>query len=164
VRVEPRKDPQRPKTMTRFAGALWTVLLFTACSSSHRASTPSPSTARTAQPSPTSTAPNACRAASVGGTPVRGYLDVVGGPPPGTPVSGTVFVVDSRGHKCTFAVGREGRFYTQLLPGSYAITGRSPSFGGGNRVCHAGPQVTVGYQDPNSHGPGILVRVICDLG
>ncbi len=86
------------------------------------------------------------------------------GPPPGTPVSGTVFVVDSKGHKCTFAVGHDGRFFTQLLPGSYAITGRSPSFGSRNRVCSAGPQVTLSYRDANSQGPPALVRVDCDLG
>lgn len=163
MRVELRKDSQRHKTMTRFACALWTALLLIACSSSHHVSTPSPSTAGRAHVSPTSTAPTTCHASSVGGTPIEGTLQVVAGPPPGTPVSGTVFVVDSRGHKCTFEVARDGMFRTRLLPGSYVITGRSPSFGSGNRVCRAGPQVTLTYRDPTSHGPPSLVRVICDL-
>jgi len=43
----------------------------------------------------------------------------------------------------TVNVGDSGRFAVRVAPGSWTVTGRSPTFGGGQYVCVTGGSVVV---------------------
>jgi hypothetical protein len=97
--------------------------------------------------------------------PVEVMLRMVGGAPPGLnrPVAGTVVAVSDSGDRCSIAVGAKNASRFDLSKGVYAITGRSPSFGGGRYECTAERQVTVDERPPGSHGPPIFVTVVCPV-
>lgn len=82
---------------------------------------------------------------------VTGHLYAAGGPPPGTPypVPGTISAANARG-TFTVKVAGDGRYSLPLPPGTYTITGTSPSVTSNNSpvACYpaGGGTVTV-YAD-----------------
>ncbi len=75
---------------------------------------------------------------------VEGELIEVGGPAPGVPkaVSGTLTARMSDGSPIEVSTGSDGRFSTQIAPGTYNIVGHSPLYGDGKYDCTAvGPAI-----------------------
>jgi hypothetical protein len=101
--------------------------------------------------------PTFLRSSTVGTGVVRGTLEAVGGPPPGTPrpLTGSITLRDSDGTVVTAATGSDGAFSAQVPIGTYAITGRSPLYDGGNVDCPSSGPVTV------TGGATIIVVVAC---
>ncbi len=59
---------------------------------------------------------------------VKGTLETVGGPAPGTPnpVNGTITLTNARGARRTTPAGSDGRFSVHVAPGTYRVSGTSP--------------------------------------
>jgi hypothetical protein len=68
---------------------------------------------------------------------VQGTLQAVGGPAPGAPrpLKGSITLRDSDGTVFTATVGSDGVFLVRVPIGTYAVTGRSPLYEGGNTDC-----------------------------
>lgn len=60
---------------------------------------------------------------------LRGTLEAIGGPVPGTPrpIPGTIYIVGG-GKTVKATVGSDGRFSAHVAAGTYTVTGRSPEF------------------------------------
>lgn len=105
------------------------VLMLCACSSGHPAA-------------------NAHRPSSAprSGT-LAGRLFLSGGLAPGRtiPADGGSLVVTGQGHSHVVPVGSDGRFTSELPPGTYTVTGTSPTFNNNDAssVCLAQTKVTV---------------------
>jgi hypothetical protein len=186
VRVEPRQSPRRRTTMKELACPLAAAFLIAACSSHHSASHlpqgvhPSPTSTEPHTTSPRSSAKQAACPTQRARTPIAGTLELLAGTAIDRRVPGTVFIDDASGARCrTIAVGPTGSFSTQLPPGTYSITGRSPSLLHGPNprgVCYGVPagfdnrqrpaphRVTVPYQPDSSQSPfSFGVRVLCEF-
>ena len=102
-------------------------------------------------------------ATSCGATPtvetgvVQGVLEAVGGPGPGTPrpLNGAITLRESDATMFTATVGSDGVFLVRVPIGTYAITGRSPMYDGGNVDCTSSGRVTL------TVGATIRVLVAC---
>jgi hypothetical protein len=68
---------------------------------------------------------------------VQGRLLAVGGPAPGKPrpLAGTISFKGPGGSTATTQVDADGKFTIELSPGSYVITGTSPSYESNKGVC-----------------------------
>jgi hypothetical protein len=97
-----------------------------------------------------------CGAAGPSGV-VQGTLEAVGGPVPGPgrPLKGSITLRDSGGTVFAATVGSDGVFSVRVPIGTYAITGRSPLYEGGNTDCDSSGSVTL------SVGATIHVVVSC---
>jgi hypothetical protein len=75
---------------------------------------------------------------------LTGRLVLAGGPAPGRtiPADGSVVVTGS-GQSHVVQVGSDGRFTSELPPGTYMVTGTSAAFNDGMSVCQAQTKVTV---------------------
>ena len=65
---------------------------------------------------------------------VSGALAAVGGPAPGSThvLSGSVRITNTRSHSShVLSVRADGRYAVAVLPGTYLVVGKSPSFNGG---------------------------------
>lgn len=88
-----------------------------------------------------------CARAS-GQATLSGHLYMVGGPvvrgatPSPRPLAGKVVASGPAG-AYTATVGADGSYTLQLPPGTYSVTGTSPSFNGGTGICRADGTVTV---------------------
>ena len=88
-----------------------------------------------------------CAKASGQGT-LSGHLYMVGGPvvrgatPSPRPLAGKVVATGSAG-SYTATVGPDGRYTMQLPPGTYSVTGTSPSYNGGTGICRTDGTVTI---------------------
>jgi hypothetical protein len=156
-------------SMKRMTFVVPLLLIAAACSSGGHRSLPAPTS--TSVPNATTSLP--ARGKIVGGAlpgslaphgicshegqGVIGTLRMVGGPAGASAdaVAGTVTAAaDSAGTlpvHCSTMVGADGRFALVLAPGTWRLTGRSPSFNGGTVDC-AGERVVVLAQQP---GPPI---------
>jgi len=92
----------------------------------------------------TSTGCGAALAAETG--VVQGTLQAVGGPVPGPgrPLKGSIALRDSDGTVFTTTVGSDGAFMVRVPTGTYAITGRSPLYEGGDTDCLSSGSVILG--------------------
>lgn len=99
-----------------------------------------------------------CATASAAQTGVvQGTLEAVGGPAPGPgrPLKGSITLRESDGTAFTATVGSDGVFVVRVPTGTYAITGRSPLYEGGNTDCVSSGSVIL------SVGATIDVIVTC---
>jgi hypothetical protein len=89
---------------------------------------------------------------------VQGTLEAVGGPVPGPgrPLKGSIKLRDSDGTAFTATVGSDGVFVVRVPIGTYAVTGRSPLYEGGNTDCFSSGSVLLGV------GATIHVIVMCE--
>jgi hypothetical protein len=143
-----------------------------ACSSTHHTSSPAPlTTPRTsAPPSSTNAVPaSACSSVSGGAAArpagyIAGQLREVGGPSGASrPVPGRVVAIDTSNARCEVAVGPGGSFAMQLVPGTYTLTGRSPSYGDGKYECFSQAPVRVMARLDSSQAPPPFVSVNCSI-
>ena len=157
--------------MRRIIRVIGAALVVGACSSPHHAAAPTATSGPTAT-RPTTSVPapgvaaSACRAPRDGRVAqLSGNLRMVGGLDPGRPqpVAGTVLAVRSSGEQCGANAARDGSFAMQLLPGTYTLTGRSPSFNDGKYECDAPHAVIVDERPMTSQGPPPFVDVICPM-
>ncbi len=74
---------------------------------------------------------------------ISGHLLAVGGPAgiPNRPLSGTVSLKGSDNFQV--AVGPDGSYSLSVPQGTYSVSGRSPLYQGGQRICRASHPVTV---------------------
>jgi hypothetical protein len=85
-----------------------------------------------------------CATASAAETGViQGTLEAVGGPVPGPgrPLKGSITLRASDGTTFTATVGSDGVFAVRIPIGTYAVTGRSPLYEGGNTDCFSSGSV-----------------------
>lgn len=110
----------------RSAVVFCAVLVLTSCSSAH----------------PAANAHKPARAPRSG--TLTGRLVLAGGPAPGRtiPVDGSVVVTGS-GQNYVVPVGPDGRFTSELTPGTYTLTGTSPKFNDGKSICQAQTKVVL---------------------
>jgi len=88
---------------------------------------------------------------------VQGTLEAVGGPAPGTPrpLKGSITLRGSDATIFTATAGSDGVFLVRVPIGTYAITGRSPLYDGGDVQCPSSGPVTL------TVGATIRVVVAC---
>jgi hypothetical protein len=170
--VELRRPRRRPRCMLRVVCIAALAMFAAACSSSHHSSSPSPSTTprTSAPPSSTNAVPaSACSLVSGGAAArpagyITGQLREVGGPSGGArPVSGRVVAVETSKARCQVAVGPGGSFAMQLVPGTYTLTGRSPSYGDGTYECFSQAPVRVMARLDISQAPPPFISVNCSI-
>ncbi len=86
---------------------------------------------------------------------ITGTLEAVGGPAgPARPLSGRI-TAHSGGHTWSTMAGTDGRFSFHVPPGTYGLTGRSPSYQDGTVDCIADGAVVV------SSGSTVATHVMC---
>lgn len=76
---------------------------------------------------------------------LSGTLQAEGGPTDtgSRALSGQVTLRGSGGHLTGITVGASGRFSVPVSVGTYTVSGQSPQYGGGNKICRAAKPVTV---------------------
>jgi hypothetical protein len=92
-----------------------------------------------------SAAPSAASSAASSAVEVSGTLRLVGGPAGTAPsgVAGQVHFRAENGATTSATAGGDGRFSLRVPPGTYVVSGTSPSFGDGASPCAAAGPVQV---------------------
>jgi len=103
--------------------------------------------------------PSFLRGSTVATGVIQGTLEAVGGAAPGTPrpLRGSIRLRDSDGRIFTATVGSDGVFLVRVPIGTYAITGRSLLYDGGNVDCPSSGPATL------TVGATIRVVVACQV-
>lgn len=145
--VEPHRSVGRLTSMAGWVGIgmALTTLALAGCSSS-------------SEPSAVSSSVGKANPVTRDSGTVRGVLEVVGGPAPGSPRPATPGTVTLRGSsRYSVAVDGRGRFRVAVDPGTYEVTGTSPLLGDGTYLCRADHVIVVTSSKPSR------VRVVCDI-